>query len=58
MNPETTDSPFRIISLTIQSFKRIGALQLHPDDLTPVILKGDNEQGKSSILDAIACIMD
>lgn len=53
-----TDTPFRIISLSILAFKRIEAMQINPDDLKPIILKGDNEQGKSSILDAIAAVMD
>jgi hypothetical protein len=42
-----------ITHLTIEDFKRLSAVEITPTDGKPVILTGDNGQGKSSILDAI-----
>jgi hypothetical protein len=42
----------RIISLEIENFKRIKAVEITPDGNT-VIISGRNAQGKSSVLDAI-----
>lgn len=42
-----------ITHLTIEDFKRLSAVEITPTDGKPVILTGNNGQGKSSILDAI-----
>jgi len=43
----------KILQLEIQGVKRIRAAHIEPATGKPVILTGDNAQGKSSILDAI-----
>lgn len=43
----------RIIQLTAENFKRLEAIELAPDG-TFNLVSGNNEQGKSSLLDAIA----
>lgn len=42
-----------IIELAINDIKRISAIEICPTTGKPVILTGDNGQGKSSVLDAI-----
>lgn len=42
-----------ILELSISNVKRITALELSTDGLTPIVLTGDNAQGKSSVLDSI-----
>lgn len=42
-----------IVHLTIEDFKRVSSVEITPTDGKPVILTGDNGQGKSSVLDAI-----
>jgi DNA repair exonuclease SbcCD ATPase subunit len=49
----STTKPFHITLLEIDSFKRIVATAISPKDGKPVLLTGDNGQGKSSILDSI-----
>lgn len=46
-------NPFHITRLEIDSFKRIVATAISPATGKPVLLTGDNGQGKSSILDSI-----
>lgn len=43
----------KIIELRINDIKRISAIEVDPVTGEPVILTGDNAQGKSSVLDAI-----
>lgn len=47
----------KILNLKAENFKRLRAVDITPKDITPkdntVILAGANEQGKSSVLDAI-----
>lgn len=53
MKTTTTEAKgFRIIELSISNLKRIEALEIAPNG-EPVVLTGDNGQGKSSVLDAI-----
>lgn len=42
-----------ILELSISNVKRISALELSTDGVTPIVLTGDNAQGKSSVLDSI-----
>ncbi|HUX61830.1 MAG TPA: AAA family ATPase [Ignavibacteriaceae bacterium] len=49
---ETQKSDFRILQFTGENFKRLKVVNITPD-ANSVILAGENEQGKSSILDAI-----
>lgn len=42
----------KIIQLTTESFKKIDAIEIKPNG-KPIVLTGDNAQGKSSILDSI-----
>jgi hypothetical protein len=46
-------SGFRIVELKIKNFKRIKAITIKPGDENTVIISGKNEQGKTSVLDAI-----
>lgn len=43
----------KIIELIINDLKKIKAVEIHPETGKPVILTGDNGNGKSSILDGI-----
>jgi hypothetical protein len=43
----------RILQLACENIQRLSAVQIKPDGSSVVILAGDNEQGKSSCLDAI-----
>ncbi len=45
----------KVLSLSVHNFKRIERAEIKPDG-SLVILGGDNAQGKSSILDAIAAL--
>lgn len=42
-----------ILQLEINDLKKIRAVEIHPESGKPVILTGDNGNGKSSVLDAI-----
>jgi DNA repair exonuclease SbcCD ATPase subunit len=42
-----------ILELKINDLKRITAIEIHPETGKPVILTGDNGNGKSSVLDSI-----
>ena len=44
----------KITGFSIQDFKRIRLVEIHPDENGLTILGGRNAQGKSSCLDAIA----
>lgn len=46
----------KIIHLEVENFKRARAIEITPNGET-VILGGENEQGKTSILDALACVI-
>ena len=43
----------KILQLTITNLKRIKAIEIDPKSGEPVVLTGDNAQGKSSVLDSI-----
>lgn len=43
----------RILKLTAQNIQRLSAVEIAPDESPVVVLAGDNENGKSSCLDAI-----
>jgi DNA repair exonuclease SbcCD ATPase subunit len=43
----------KILQLTITNLKRIKAIEIDPKNGEPIILTGDNAQGKSSVLDSI-----
>lgn len=43
----------KILQLNITDLKRISAIEINPEDGKPIILTGDNGQGKSSVLDGI-----
>jgi DNA repair exonuclease SbcCD ATPase subunit len=55
MNTTTTPatSGFRIVGLAATDFKRLEAVEIHPVTGKPIVLTGDNGQGKSSILDSV-----
>ena len=53
MQQTTTEDPMTIIALKISGYKRCRAVYLKPDPTGLVELNGRNEQGKSTILDAI-----
>lgn len=42
-----------ILALNINDLKRISAIEIHPETGKPIILTGDNGNGKSSVLDSI-----
>lgn len=46
--------PLKIVELKVENIKRIRAVHLRPNGASTVILGGQNAQGKSSVLDAIA----
>jgi recombinational DNA repair ATPase RecF len=46
-----------ILELNINDVKRISAVEINPTTGEPVILTGDNAQGKSSILDSIEVLL-
>ena len=47
----------KINSLQFENVKRIKAVQLKPSETGLTIIGGDNEQGKTSVLDAIAWVL-
>jgi AAA domain len=47
----------RILGLTVENFKRLSVVQLTPDGGV-VLITGANEQGKTSVIDAIAVALD
>ncbi len=49
---DTTEGTFRIIGLEVQDFKRISLVEIKPDGGLQIIA-GENEQGKSTLLDSI-----
>lgn len=52
--PDVTERPpLRIVGLRISNYKRVVAVDMHPDGRS-VVVGGRNAQGKSSLLDAIA----
>jgi len=54
----TSSKPIRIHKLEIEAFKRISAVELEFDDDQGLIqITGRNEQGKSSVLDAISAAL-
>jgi DNA repair exonuclease SbcCD ATPase subunit len=44
---------FRIVGLKATDFKRLEAVEIHPQTGKPIVLTGNNGQGKSSILDSV-----
>lgn len=53
------DQPLEIIQLDITNFKRIKAVRIEVDPGTRIVtITGRNGQGKSSVLDAIAALID
>lgn len=51
-------APLTIVSLDITNFARIKAVRMEPDASGAVVISGNNAQGKSSVLDAIATLID
>lgn len=49
----SASSVFQVIALSVVGLKRISAMCIEPKTGKPVVLKGDNEAGKSTVLDAI-----
>ncbi len=49
--------PLTIVSLESENVKRLRAVRIVPGDDSVVLIKGDNAQGKSSILDSIAYVL-
>ena len=43
----------KILELTINDLKKIKVVEIHPESGKPIILTGDNGNGKSSVLDGI-----
>lgn len=52
------DQPLTIISLDVTNFARLKAVRIEPNDTGAVVISGRNAQGKSSVLDAIAQVID
>ncbi len=50
----TKDAPMTILRLTAENVKRLSAVEIAPNGAPVVIIAGENEAGKSSVLDAIA----
>lgn len=50
--------PLTIISLDVTNFARLKAVRIEPNEAGAVIISGRNAQGKSSVLDAIAQVID
>lgn len=53
-----TDTPLTIVSLDITDFARIKAVHIKPNSSGAVVISGRNAQGKSSVLDAIAQLIN
>jgi len=49
----TSNKPLTIVGLEISGYKRIRAINLKPEPTGLVVLNGKNEQGKSTVVDAI-----
>jgi hypothetical protein len=50
-----TEKGQRIIGLRTENIKRVTVVEIHPDPSEPVVrIAGENEQGKSSLLDSIS----
>lgn len=47
----------KIIRFVASNFKRLKAVEIEPGDNPVVVIRGENEQGKSSCLDAIAAVL-
>ena len=52
------DTPLTIVSLDITDFARIKAVHIKPNSSGAVVISGRNAQGKSSVLDAIAQLIN
>lgn len=52
------DKPLTIVQLDVTNFARIKAISITPSPTGAIIIAGRNAQGKSSVLDAIATIID
>jgi hypothetical protein len=52
------DIPLTIVSLDITDFARIKAVHIKPNSSGAVVISGRNAQGKSSVLDAIAQLIN
>ena len=52
------DTPLTIVSLDITDFARIKAVHIEPNSSGAVVISGRNAQGKSSVLDAIAQLIN
>ena len=48
----------KILHLEVNDLKKIRAIEINPETNQPVVLTGDNGQGKSSVLDAIVLALD
>ena len=53
-----SDTPLTIVSLDITDFARIKAVHIEPNSSGAVVISGRNAQGKSSVLDAIAQLIN
>ena len=53
-----SDTPLTIVSLDITDFARIKAVHIKPNSSGAVVISGRNAQGKSSVLDAIAQLIN
>jgi DNA repair exonuclease SbcCD ATPase subunit len=53
LQPTNTTTVMQILELKVTDLKRIEAIEIDPATGQPIILTGDNAQGKSSVLDAI-----
>lgn len=56
---ELLEKEYHIVGLIAESFKRLQAVEIKPDPNDPlVVISGENEQGKSSVLDSIFATLD
>ena len=56
---ELLQKEYRIVGLVAESFKRLQAVEIKPEPGDPlVVISGENEQGKSSVLDSIFATLD
>ena len=49
------NQPVKILSLEAENIKRVRAVRIEPTAAGLTIIGGDNNQGKTSVLDAISC---